>query len=144
MRAWMALVGAVRPDKLTIDIVIGRGLQLVPPRGDVFDLQVLEHQRLIAVIGNQQANREKATLPVVLFENPRHFLSVHRIGGNRNFFVVMRLMQCIRAGMVRRRRIEMLFTEKQCGEQENAKNDAGGFHKMIIAAGRVCTTALFP
>ena len=132
MRAWMALVCAVRPDKLTIDIVIGRGLQFVPPRRDVFDLQVLEHQCLIAVIGNQQADWKKAMLPVILFEHPGHFLSVHRIGGNRNFFVVMRLMQCIRAGMVRRRRIEMLFAEKQRGEQKNANNDAGGFHKMII------------
>src|SRR5579859_5680715 len=68
MHARMALVGPVWSHKLAIYIVIGRGLQLVAPRRDVLDLQVLEHQRLIAVIGNQQADREKAVLLVILLE----------------------------------------------------------------------------
>ena len=56
-------------------------------------------------------------LPIILFEYAGHFLSVHRIGGNGHLFVIMRLMQRIRIGMVRRRRIEMLLAEKQGREQ---------------------------
>ena len=43
MHAGMALVRAVGPDKFTVDILIRGGLQLVMPRRDVLDLQVLKH-----------------------------------------------------------------------------------------------------
>ena len=134
MRAGMARVRAIGPDKFAINIVIRCRLQFVTPRGDVFDFDVLEHQRLIAVIGNQQADRKKTVLPVILFEHPGHFLNVHRIGRDCNFLVVVRLMQRICAGMVCGRRIEAPFAEKQRGKQDQTKADAGGSHSLIISS----------
>ncbi len=63
MHARMALVGTVGPDKPAIDVVIGGRLYLVAPCGDVFDFQVLEHQRLVAVIGNHKPDDGKAVAP---------------------------------------------------------------------------------
>ena len=50
VHAGMALVRPVGPHKHAIDIVIAGRLQFVPPRRDVLDLHVLEHQCLVAVI----------------------------------------------------------------------------------------------
>src|SRR5690349_119598 len=44
----------------------------------------------------------------------------------------MRLMQRVRAGMIRWRRIEAPFAEKQRSKQDDTKADAGGSHSLII------------
>jgi len=54
---------------------------------------------------------------------------IARFRGDGDLFVLVRLMQRVRAGMRRRRRIEMLLAEYQRRQQGEAGGNSYGFHK---------------
>ena len=128
MRARMALVGLGGINQAAIDIVVSCRRNLLPARGNVFDLYVLEHQRLVAVIGNHEADGVETVTVIIHFEDRRLLRGITGLGRDRNFFVAMGLMQGIGSGVGCGGRGEVLFAKECGGKQGYTSNDTKGFH----------------
>lgn len=122
-------VDFVRPGDAAENIVTRGRSDLFFAAGDQFNPDRIEHQRLVTVIGNDDADGQKPVIAIARFEDSRLVRSGEGINGDGHLLVIMRVTQGIACGGARRRRIESLVaTQAHGGQEQKECCDPEGFH----------------
>jgi len=86
--------------------------------GNQFNPDGVQHQRLVTVIGNDDADGQKPVIAIARFEDSRLVRSGEGINGDGHLLVIMRLMQGITCRGGGRRGIESLVATQAYGTQK--------------------------
>src|SRR5262249_38089175 len=103
--------------------------------GHPHDLDVVEHERPVAVVGDDHTNREKPVGAVLDFEDQVLLGGVVGVDGDGNLFVIVGFMQGIACGVSRWRRIEAFVAGKgqhTRAQQQRPQRNSEATHGPLI------------